>query len=1267
MSDPLSIAASIAGLVALADVVFGRVVKYGRGVKEAEKEIQELTKEVNLLAGALSSLSRLARTLEDELFDRNLRMHHIEACNETLADINKKMSKIDKNSIKDRLKWPFSTRRVKEWLEELSQHKENINLALSANTMDAMLRLLAQEGCHAEGIQTEVKETRQIVSRISQDLQRTNVLNYFLKYNPQQNYEMSRRLRHPRTGLWLTRLPEFQHWLSTPGSKLWLKGIPGAGKTVLAGSIIEAALQRSTEATPSTFFFCDYKNPTTHRPDAVLSALVYQLAIQKEAAYKMLEQLYQELHPLTGLPRDASTKALEQLLKTMASMYDHVYLVIDGLDECAEFTEEVIEVLSDISDDTENISMALISRDEDHIQHRLETDFVPIEIAAHKEDITEYVTSEIEERTRNRKLRIDSAELKGEILHGLVDGAKGMFRWVACQLDHLEDCDSDYECRKALETLPPTLNETYVRILERIPKNKTRVIQLALNCIAYASPMLTAHELRQILSVPDTGGSLDRRAIIREEAIMKYCRSLIRRSNDGVYLEFSHFSVQEFLENGSQLKSELEPFRVSRPRAYSLLAIECLRFIQLENFQGLCVEEDQIERRNKEYPMYRHAAVYWPLYPRERSEDARVADLAKPLFHPSKTPCFTSWAVSFAWNLRIYTRSSLKDLVTIIVHHNFSTLHLASSLSLPEVCSYLVQQKMDVNLTSPVGTPIQCAVQGFSASWEPLRDNHLKWFQDTTYNKARHELAVTAETISCLHRAGASFPSKCTAPFAGNTLFEVAFHVASITDTLFLPMTLLHYGVPPEDRDLGAARYILARMTQRGRASFQPFIESLNDSFTQSPLEIRLHQLVWAEAVRNNLEFTRHPTSIDTRVYLTEENMGEQTIAAIHSGNHCVLQRVLNDSRFDASTFEAENGISLLHLALQSQAIYKHDLAKIIKLLLAAGCNISRTNQAGELPLHLGNLEFDEDGLVSVEMFSEMIEALMERGANCLWQDQNGRNILHVHVTSPQRINVLLAHFPTSSIMKAMETMDNDGYTPLSRALANDNLESALIMAERILLTPEMTHSPTHILFSSMYYITEHERQVCTLASRSLVRLEYLHSYESWTGQSAIIPFFEEFGESELGLIPSELIFQIIKKTRHWSDIEKSQRGFRLFEAAVLGSDVNLTRLLLSKGVSVHRRFKDHADKSRWNETNPASNGQALIHQLEFRGGEWIIDELIRRGADPDVRVCEFPHEPALVHHIVKNRIDYAITLLENGANPNQACRQGFDAALASA
>ncbi|WQF85414.1 Putative fungal domain of STAND protein [Colletotrichum destructivum] len=1434
MSDPLSIAASIAGLVTLADIIFDRLVKYGRSVKDAEKEIQELAKEVNLLAGILSSLSRLARALDDESFDRNLRMHHIEACNKTLAEIDKRLGKMDKDSIKDRLKWPFSNHRIKEWLEELSKHKQNINLALSANTMDAMLRLLAQEGRHAGETLTVVKETREIVTRIEQNSGRTKILDYFLKYNPQQNYEMSRRLRHPRTGLWLTRLPEFQHWLSTPDSRLWLKGIPGAGKTVLAASIIEAALGMSTETTPSAFFFCDYKEANTHKPEAILGALIYQLAIQKEEAYERLEKFYEELHPSNGLPRVASVMSLERVLKDMTKMYDHVYLIVDGLDECKELTDDVVEMLSDISEDTDNVSMALLSRDEDHIRGHLEADFVPLEIAAHKEDITEFVTSEIEERIRNRKLHINDAELKGEILHGLIDGAKGMFRWVACQLDHLGECDSDQDCRDALKSLPPTLNDSYVRILERIPRTKTKTIQLALNSIAYASPKLTIHQLRQILSVPEKGGPLNQRAVIREEAITRYCSSFVRKSNDGLYLEFSHFSVQEFLETASLPNSDLEIFRVSKQRAFSLLAIECLKFIQLENFSRASVdtgkkddtkrEQNRISTRDREFPAYEHAAGRWPIYARGEWEDARIVDLTKSLFRPSKTTSFTSWAISIVEQYELF--GTTKNATSIITSFLFSPLHLAASFSLPQICSFLIQQKMDVNLAGPVGTPMQCAVQGIAASTELYGDDYLEWFQPTA-SEDHHEMVATAETINCLRHAGALFPSECTYPFHGQTLYEVAFDVAYKADTLFLPMTLLRFGVPLKEHDLESAAAFFIRQAEHDCvthcASLQPFLESMDDSVAPSSLEIRLHRLVWNQAISYDLDFVRHPTTIDTRIYLTEEDLGRQAVAATKVGSLPVLRRILNDPRFEASTCVSEDGNSLLHLAMASPRGTVTSL--IIKELLNAGCDVSKTNTFDEQPIHLWGPDCDYDNYTddvtdnearwhTTNTYYEAVKMLKDNGATCLAQDAKGRNALHVHADWPQGLKVLLEHF-ADDITKAMETVDRDGYTPLTQCLKDEEVDSASILVEHVSLSPEMVRCPTHILLlaasanasdlfetlfrsniidkttlapgdSPLHHLSRHatvgfvrrlksiypgscsypgdisgktplesyigqclqtykvnriasavveelsvsgppmttvvQRSVWQHFSQTLVeiarssivyasrlvkeaiseghtlsRLGYLHAYESSASQSGIIPLLEVVSDRSVLTTSDfapicELIHHFIDQTRYWPDIERSPHLIRLLKAAVQICDLKLGKFLLGKGVSVHQRVDglsalegicqnppkhdevkkmlslvlDHADKSRWNETSPF-NRLPLLHQLHAPGAEWIVGELVHRGADPNVRIDHGWHDPVLVWYLRTNRFQYASAILRAGADPSQTSSLGFDSALAAA
>ncbi|KAF6784773.1 ankyrin repeat protein [Colletotrichum sojae] len=76
----------------------------------------------------------------------------------------------------------------------------------------------------------------------------------------------------------------------------------------------------------------------------------------------------------------------------------------------------------------EPISLAILSRDEILIRYILESQFHNIEIAAHPEDLQQYVSSELNKRISSRELRFCDLSLKDEILTRLVKEAQGM--WV---------------------------------------------------------------------------------------------------------------------------------------------------------------------------------------------------------------------------------------------------------------------------------------------------------------------------------------------------------------------------------------------------------------------------------------------------------------------------------------------------------------------------------------------------------------------------------------------------------------------------------------------------------------------------------------------------------------------------------------------------------------------------------------------------------------------------------------------------------------------
>jgi len=443
MADPLSISASIAGLVTLADSIFRGAFHYAKSVKGAKREVTDLAKEAQNLAGVLHQLSLVASALELDSFESTLRLHHVISCRQLLLRVEKAIakSKADLESSRKRdviqrhLKWPFSATEMKELLAEITRHKETLTLALSADSVDALSRCLAREediDGRLTTIAINVKETLEISTHIRLNDERRRVLDFFMSINPQQSLDICSELRHPLTGLWLIDGDAFQQWLITPSSKLWLVGIPGAGKTVLAGAMIEEVLKKSSEGIGVAFFFCEYKDSQTHQPLQIMSTMASQLARQNVEAYKALEAYFKELHPNNRLGSGLTLSRMSEVLHRMADCFQTVYMIIDGLDECGDRAQDVANAFLSITETEETtISLSILSRNEQPIRDVLQDSFTHLEIEAQRDDVRLYVATEIESRIQSKKLRLRNMALKDEILHALVDENGGMY--VGCR------------------------------------------------------------------------------------------------------------------------------------------------------------------------------------------------------------------------------------------------------------------------------------------------------------------------------------------------------------------------------------------------------------------------------------------------------------------------------------------------------------------------------------------------------------------------------------------------------------------------------------------------------------------------------------------------------------------------------------------------------------------------------------------------------------------------------------------------------------------
>lgn len=142
-SDPLSVAASIAGLITIADIVVRKGYHYLRDFKGVEKTAKKLIDEVNVLSGILHSLKNVAEYLEsdDYQFDPATQIHYVHSCQQSLKRIQEQLDNADPTpasgvkKLKKKLKWPFEKRKTEEFLAEIEEHKATMTLAMSADEM----------------------------------------------------------------------------------------------------------------------------------------------------------------------------------------------------------------------------------------------------------------------------------------------------------------------------------------------------------------------------------------------------------------------------------------------------------------------------------------------------------------------------------------------------------------------------------------------------------------------------------------------------------------------------------------------------------------------------------------------------------------------------------------------------------------------------------------------------------------------------------------------------------------------------------------------------------------------------------------------------------------------------------------------------------------------------------------------------------------------------------------------------------------------------
>lgn len=444
MADPLSIAASVGGLVLLGRDVVKLIVSVTSTARGAASQLQELRQSVALLCGYLESLSLI---IDDD--DDTPAPMSILACNQTLEKIRLMLEKFSPDPIapsatssalptkhgawqdvKKKVRWVIDKDEAEKLLADLEKHKSTLSLALSKKSLASIIEVLTKQDETLQHIEEIRKEQSQIRQQQIQDTERRlsrerrKMLNVVSDIRPEDSFKKHFSLHQDGTGVWFLESSEFEKFMSTQNSRLWLFGIPGAGKSVLSATIIDHISTQRTEHCALAYFFCEYFNAATQTCRNILGSIARQLALQNPRAFEILEEFFNDQTDLGQLDFNPEDDDLLNLIGQMSTSFDNVIIVIDGLDECQENRAAVVESLAQLSrHGVGSIKSLFTSRRESDIDGLLAS-FDTLAIAASKADVRLYVAAQLKSRFR-RMCEKDPA-LSEQILTILVDKSEGM-------------------------------------------------------------------------------------------------------------------------------------------------------------------------------------------------------------------------------------------------------------------------------------------------------------------------------------------------------------------------------------------------------------------------------------------------------------------------------------------------------------------------------------------------------------------------------------------------------------------------------------------------------------------------------------------------------------------------------------------------------------------------------------------------------------------------------------------------------------------------
>ncbi|KAK4458531.1 hypothetical protein QBC42DRAFT_290437 [Cladorrhinum samala] len=444
---------------------------------------------------------------------------------------------------------------------------------------------------------------------------------------------------------WILHRETFRQWkhdLHDGCSLLWIRGLPGVGKSVLSSFVIRS-LQKDFSDLACCYYFFNSRDQAKRSIKHMLTTVAFQMALQS----KPFRQRLLDLH-------DAGKFSVDQLqaVNVWESVFQRMLFhqtaertmlwVIDGLDE-ADHPELLIRLLSKLEPNC-RLRLLIVSRPikEATALRSLRIKWILDEITLDdtRDDIQSYAYEVVGSILSDDGLR-DS------ICSKIVENAQGSFLWVDLALKELrEHWHTPDTLSQALEELPESMGAFYDRMIQIIARQPAKLRAMASRILEWGMCSLRPLGLREL----ETALAIEFGAFLKlEDSVSQLCANfvIVRKSQ----VALIHDTARSFLLD----RDGGRPLLISPQSGHQHISEACVKFLMAPKSDWRRVLTSSQTAAFDNHPFLSYAASCWAHHASYAPTSSDLGTLVEKFLN--KSALLWIHAVALLGDMRILTRT----------------------------------------------------------------------------------------------------------------------------------------------------------------------------------------------------------------------------------------------------------------------------------------------------------------------------------------------------------------------------------------------------------------------------------------------------------------------------------------------------------------------------------------------------------------------------------------------------------------------------------